>query len=141
MVQEETTEAEAGAGEIELPDIELPQLKEKEIEAESPVLDMAELDNFSMGEEIPAQQAVEPEVKTEEVIPVQSKAASKKQRSKATRKAAKVSHRPRQSLGQWFWRGLMNDNPAAVILLFLLLGTIIAACIAILILMYERFQL
>jgi len=141
--QEETMEPEAG--EIELPEFELPE--SEAMEPESLVLDMAELEELGAGEEMPAQQAGESEVKTEEVTAVlptrrgkarrSPKVTSKKQRSKAKRKVARTRSRPRLSIGQWFWKGLTEDNPVAVILLFLLLGIIIIACIAIPSLLYE----
>jgi len=153
MEQEETTEPEAG--EIEPGEFELPE--SEAMEPESPVLDMAELENLSVGEEVPAHQADRIGVKTEDVAAAKPtrrgvrrgatasqreasrspKAASKKRRSKAKRKVARTRSRPRLSIGQWFWKGLTEDNPVAVILLFLLLGIIIIACIAIPSLLYE----
>jgi len=128
--------AEPEAGEIELGDFELPE--SEAVEPESPVLDMAELENLNIGKEVPAYRAGGPEVKTEKFTAVKPKADLKKQRSRAKRKVARTSSRPRLSIGQWFWKGLMEDNPGAVILLFLLLGGIIIGCLALGTVLYDK---
>lgn len=125
-VAPETTEPEAG--EVELGKFELPE--SEAVEPESPVLDMADLESLNVGDEIPASQADVLKVETEDITAVKPKATSKKRRSKTKQKVARTSRRRRLSLGQWLWRGLLEDSPGVIILLFLLLGGIIAGCLA-----------
>lgn len=114
---------EPEAGEIDLSGFELPE--SEAMEPESPVLDMADLESLSVGEGVPAGK-----VGTEDIPAVQPKAASKKKRSKVKKQVAVRSSRPRLTIGQWFWKGLREDSPGAIILLFLLLGGIIIGCLA-----------
>lgn len=121
-VAPETTEPEAG--DVELGEFELPE--SEAMEPEAPVLDMVDLENLSIGEEVPGGQAGG--LKVETITAVQPKAASKKRKTK--QKVARTMRRPRLSIGQWLWRGLREDSPGVIILLFLLLGGIIIGCLA-----------
>jgi excisionase family DNA binding protein len=122
----ETTEPEAG--EIDLGEFELPEIGA--MEPESPVLNMSELESLSVGKEVSAPKADVLSMKIDNVTTAQPKAASKKQRSTAKQNVATIRRRQRLSIGQWFLRGLMEDSPGVIILLFLLIGGIIAGCLA-----------
>jgi len=126
---------EPEAGELDFGEFEVPE--SEAMEPESPVLDMADLENLSIGEEIPADKASELKVEIESVTAVQPKAASKKKRSRAKQQVTGKSSRPRLTIGQWFWRGLREDSPGAIILLFLLLGGIIVGCLALGTVLYD----
>ncbi len=132
--QTESTEPETG--EIDLPEFELSELEE--MEPESPVLDTAVLENLGVGEEVPVPQTGEREAQPIEASKSKEVAAilpetTLKRRSKTKRKVAKTtrtSYRQRLTIGQWLFYGLSDDNPGAIIVLFLLLGGIIIGCLA-----------
>ncbi len=139
--QAETAEPETG--EIDLPEFELSE--SEEMEPESPVLDTAALENLSVGEEVPVPKTGELETQTirasksKEVAAIMPETKSR-WRSKAKQKVARTTRtrsRPRLTIGQWLFYGLSNDNPGAIIVLFLLLGGIIIGCIALGSFLYE----
>ena len=132
-VAPETTEPEAG--EIDLGEFELPEIEA--MEPESPVLNMSELESLSVGKEVSAPKADILNMKIDDVTTAQPKAILKKQRSMAKQNVPIKRRRRRLSIGQWFWRGLMEDSPGVIILLFLLLGGIIIGCIALGTVLYE----
>jgi excisionase family DNA binding protein len=137
----ETTEPETG--EIDLPEFELSE--SEEMEPKSPVLDTAALENLSVGEKVPVTKTDELEKQTTEDLKSKEVAAivpepKSRRRSKVKREVARTTrtrNRPRLTIGQWLFYGLSEDNPGAIIVLFLLLGGIIIGCLALGSFLYE----
>ena len=109
--------------EDELPDLDLPELDA--LEAEDEILTLPEDEPLLPDDEPPAKK---PKAKTKAKRKRQPK--PKKQPKPRPVKVTTTSP-PSMAFGQWFIGGLRDDNLAAIIVLIIILGLIIAACVGI----------
>ncbi|MHC4745278.1 MAG: helix-turn-helix domain-containing protein, partial [Planctomycetota bacterium] len=113
---------ELGSFEEDMPDLELPELAAVDSAEEMPAIADDEL--LSMQEEAPAPEPAPAE---------KPKAKAKKKKTPKPKKQprprpvkAGASTAPGLSFGEWFVRGLRNDSIAAIIVLIMILGFVLA---------------
>lgn len=123
-------------------DLEVPELDS--FEEDIPDLDLPDLAAVDSAEEVPAI-ADDQLLSMQEEAPAPEPAPAKKPKAKAKKKKApkpkkqpkprpvkaRASTAPGLSFGEWFVRGLRNDSIAAIIVLIMILGLVIATCVAI----------
>ncbi len=105
----------------DMPDLELPELAAVGSESEIPVLAADEL--LSAAKEPPVEK---PKTKAKKIRMPKPK---KQPRPRPVKVGASTA--PGLSFGEWFVRGLRDDSLAAIFVLVILLGLVVATCIAI----------
>lgn len=124
--------------EIEIPgpekeQMEIPELEGLEPQEAEALLKSDELEDLGLEEQgavvSQKQQPSEPEMAEVE------SARPKPSYRKATKKS-KDATLPSQSIGQWLFRGLIDDNPVAIIVFCLMLCVVIVAIVAIIYFLY-----
>lgn len=113
--------------EDDMPDLELPELAAVGSENEIPALADDEL--LSIAKEPPAEE--QPAAEKPKAKGKKKKAPKPKKQPRPRPVKVRASRAPSLSFGQWLVQGLRDDSLVAVIVLIMLLGVVVATCIAI----------